>query len=250
MNELFKANAAKILACYGVDSNELEKGGEGSRGGQVIGHTKSGKAIYKNRDANHPGYAKFTEEDHDDAASIHSDKAFHHEDKAGEHEYKADENEGNTKWNHHMTQADKHKAKSDYHDKVSTSHLEKVTNKKEDKGDSKKEKEQMSEEERSNFGHVVSSSGKKIYNVPSHDEMTNTKDYDVNYHNEAKEHHKWKSDHALFEAEYDKRYRDKHEKDSPEWKRADKDYQEKLDRGNKSLAYSIEHGKTAEKMKK
>lgn len=43
-----KAQADKILSCYNnVGEDELEKGGEGSKGGKVIGHTKSGKAIYE-----------------------------------------------------------------------------------------------------------------------------------------------------------------------------------------------------------
>ena len=46
--------------------DELAKGGEGSRGGKIIGHTKSGKAIYDHFD--HPGHKDFTstlEEDSD-----------------------------------------------------------------------------------------------------------------------------------------------------------------------------------------
>jgi hypothetical protein len=47
--------------------NALEKGGEGSKGGKIIGHTKSGKPIYEN--ANHPEHANFTRRDHSDAAN-------------------------------------------------------------------------------------------------------------------------------------------------------------------------------------
>jgi hypothetical protein len=36
---------------YGVDL--LEKGGEGSKGGKVIGHTKSGRPIYSHK-SNYP----------------------------------------------------------------------------------------------------------------------------------------------------------------------------------------------------
>jgi hypothetical protein len=46
------------------ENDELEKGGEGSKGGKIIGHTKSGKAIYDS--ANHPEHKEFTEEDHKD----------------------------------------------------------------------------------------------------------------------------------------------------------------------------------------
>ena len=47
---------------------DLEKGGEGSKGGKVIGHTKSGKPIYDT--ANHSEYQKFTSKDHIDAARL------------------------------------------------------------------------------------------------------------------------------------------------------------------------------------
>lgn len=69
--------AARILSCYKEgDSirkaleNDLEKAeGEGSRGGKVIGHTKSGKPIYEN--ANHEGHKNFTIAEHNDAIDLH-----------------------------------------------------------------------------------------------------------------------------------------------------------------------------------
>jgi hypothetical protein len=63
MNSFQKNQSAKILASYGIniqkseDENDLEKS-EGSRGGKVIGHTKSGKAIYDSFD---PGKQDFVE---------------------------------------------------------------------------------------------------------------------------------------------------------------------------------------------
>lgn len=51
-----------ILKAFG--ENEIEKGGEGSRGGKVIGHTKSGKPIYE--DGNFKkDYKDFTSEEHE-----------------------------------------------------------------------------------------------------------------------------------------------------------------------------------------
>lgn len=52
---------------------ELMKGGEGSRGGKIIGHTKSGKPIYNSFD--HQGYKNFTVDEHIDAGSKHRDLA-------------------------------------------------------------------------------------------------------------------------------------------------------------------------------
>lgn len=52
----------------------LKAGGEGSRGGTVIGHTQSGKPIYQNNFA-HPAHANFTPQDHLDAATKHFEAA-------------------------------------------------------------------------------------------------------------------------------------------------------------------------------
>jgi hypothetical protein len=49
---------------------EIEKsGGEGSRGGKVIGHTKSGKPIYDTFE--HEGHKSFDKYDHSDAVKLH-----------------------------------------------------------------------------------------------------------------------------------------------------------------------------------
>jgi len=58
---------------YSKIEDQLEKGGEGSRGGKIIGHTKSGKAVYAHKNADHDDYKNFTSEDHGDAIQIHSD---------------------------------------------------------------------------------------------------------------------------------------------------------------------------------
>lgn len=89
VNDFNKAQAQRILSCYSDtninksidyksaiaemknrrDPDNLEKSGEGSKGGKVIGHTKSGKAIYQN--PNHESHKKFTSADHTDASEIH-----------------------------------------------------------------------------------------------------------------------------------------------------------------------------------
>ena len=63
-----------------IDLAKAKKRGEGSRGGKIIGHTKSGKPIYA---ANHTAYAldgtkrgvkpykDFTAQDHEDAYQLH-----------------------------------------------------------------------------------------------------------------------------------------------------------------------------------
>ena len=97
-------------------SFELEKAkGEGSRGGKVIGHTRSGKPIYD--EAHHKGHEKFTHSDHVDAYKAH--KKIHNEyaDDAkdwnkrstseGDHaDYMAADAEGGARY--HAKQAQKH----------------------------------------------------------------------------------------------------------------------------------------------
>lgn len=54
-----------------MNEDLLEKGGEGSKGGKVIGHTKSGKPIYADKMASHKVYNDFNFEDHNDAVKAH-----------------------------------------------------------------------------------------------------------------------------------------------------------------------------------
>jgi hypothetical protein len=58
----------------------MEKaGGEGSRGGKIIGHTKSGKPIYDHHEGGvagfHAAHANWKAQDHEDAAKAHASEA-------------------------------------------------------------------------------------------------------------------------------------------------------------------------------
>lgn len=76
MQDLNKVKRHQIGSIYGTlqstpienpfEKGELIKAGEGSRGGKIIGHTKSGKPIYDT--ANHESHSNFTAADHEDAA--------------------------------------------------------------------------------------------------------------------------------------------------------------------------------------
>lgn len=76
----------------GGDKFDLMKGGEGSKGGKVIGHTQSGKPIYEKHD--HESHSKFTSSDHMDAMLAHSKEKYKishkllHEDYADDKERK------------------------------------------------------------------------------------------------------------------------------------------------------------------
>ena len=55
----------------GIDTIEKFIGGEGSRGGKVIGHTKSGKPVYDDKNTSHDIYTK---SDHLEAADFHEEQ--------------------------------------------------------------------------------------------------------------------------------------------------------------------------------
>ena len=82
--EYRKVQTARILSNYketdelikAYDEQKIEKS-EGSRGGKVIGHTKSGKPIYANKEAS--TYTDFSSKDHKDAAELHNERMNHHD---------------------------------------------------------------------------------------------------------------------------------------------------------------------------
>jgi hypothetical protein len=85
INELnpnnIQARVANMLASFGVlpgnnivvkaIDNDIEKG-EGSKGGKVIGHTRSGKPVCERHSADHDVYSKFNSKDHSEAAYFHA----------------------------------------------------------------------------------------------------------------------------------------------------------------------------------
>lgn len=68
---LSEAGLSKVEKSEAVE--KIEKGGEGSRGGKVIGHTKSGKPIYSQ--ANHDSHKNFNAEDHFNAMHVQGEFA-------------------------------------------------------------------------------------------------------------------------------------------------------------------------------
>jgi hypothetical protein len=61
---------------------EMMKAGEGSRGGKILGHTKSGKPIYSHKYPKDKNYEHFTAQDHKDAFHAHESEQTKLEDKA------------------------------------------------------------------------------------------------------------------------------------------------------------------------
>jgi hypothetical protein len=105
---------ASILNCYkGSDEvvkafeSDLEKA-EGSKGGKVIGHTRTGKPIYENH--NHPSHESFTKQEHHDAAEVNSnltDKYADHKDQSKRERSQRATHE----YNKHMNSAQKESEK-------------------------------------------------------------------------------------------------------------------------------------------
>jgi len=79
-----KREHANLIAKKSVDQalDDLIKAGtgEGSRGGKIIGHTRSGKPIYQ--DANHADHSSFTKQDHKNAATLRMKLSDEADDKA------------------------------------------------------------------------------------------------------------------------------------------------------------------------
>lgn len=76
-----------LKSLYGIEDSLEKGGGEGSKGGHVIGHTKSGKPIYAN--SLHTS-KDFTHEDHSDAMSAHMKEAKEHGEMGERHQTRAD----------------------------------------------------------------------------------------------------------------------------------------------------------------
>lgn len=76
----FEEKRKQILGLYNTEEESIQKSqwtedwdsfekSEGSRGGKIIGHTKSGKPIYENH--SHSSHKSFTSKDHRDAEELH-----------------------------------------------------------------------------------------------------------------------------------------------------------------------------------
>lgn len=97
-----------------IDDFQKANGGEGSRGGKVIGHTKSGKPIYDS--SSHSAHSNFTSDDHKEAAKIHFDKLKEYQQK-----YKKAKKEGSGMGSFTFKQ------KLNKHDKEGAAHMTAAT---------------------------------------------------------------------------------------------------------------------------
>lgn len=65
-------------AAFRMNKSMAKSGGEGSRGGRVVGHLKNGKPVYEKRTASHLSYDSFTPKEHKEAAGVHEKEAKLH----------------------------------------------------------------------------------------------------------------------------------------------------------------------------
>lgn len=70
--DLEKGSFAAVMPWMGLKPRAPAHSGEGSRGGQVIGHTSSGKPIYA---AGHHAHVEYNQEDKHEAADLHEKRA-------------------------------------------------------------------------------------------------------------------------------------------------------------------------------
>lgn len=126
------------IAIHQLD-NLLEKAskGEGSKGGHIIGHTKSGKAVYKTGEKGE----KYSGQDHLDAAEAHRQEAGKHIDEAGKSGYQARQS--------HITIADHHNRMIQSHEKSAHD----ITQKEHESGLSNDEKKILAEQKKKQIEH-------------------------------------------------------------------------------------------------
>lgn len=108
-----KGYVKKAVPVFAVSpsSSMVSKGGEGSKGGKIIGHTRSGKPVYATRGAGHSSYKNFDPYDHDDAVDLHLTEAGKHSDAYNQ----AHRNAQASKMKHHQTKEDRHLNNADQH---------------------------------------------------------------------------------------------------------------------------------------
>ena len=109
------------------DNPDLLKGDkEGSRGGNVIGHTSSGKAIYASHAGNFKAHTKgWSSKDHDDAALRHQKQADkHHRARTASMAaaYEADNKGDHAADKKHMAAGNAHQRALDYHHDAMIAH--------------------------------------------------------------------------------------------------------------------------------
>lgn len=161
-----------------------KKTGAGSRGGHVIGYTKSGKPVYDTKHAGREVYKEFTPEEHEDAAMIHRKRSEEHGEKAsrGYSQYARTHHGGMREW--HDDTAKSHEHHADKKRKASASPGEKKI-----LADQKKKQIEHHQSMHDFHDHIVSA----INQLPHPGLEGETAKHmmeEFNRHKQARDHHK------------------------------------------------------------
>lgn len=119
-----------------AEMDDLIKGGEGSKGGKVIGHTKSGKPIYEKHEQKHT--QNYNSEDHSDAVNAHQLAAKKYNEELKKHVKNAENTLAPTEFDEHINRAKESKQKQLHHSSMAELHYN-AMNSKLDKNKDKKE---------------------------------------------------------------------------------------------------------------
>lgn len=128
-SDMRKTKALRLLSCYkefeaitkSLESN-LEKSGEGSRGGKVIGHTKSGKPIYESHEQLNT--QNFSSEDHSDAVSQHMKESKMNSEEADDYDKGGHKDGKSARSIYHRTKSKHHSQMAELHSNAMNSKLD------------------------------------------------------------------------------------------------------------------------------
>jgi hypothetical protein len=155
--------------------------GEGSRGGKIIGHTKSGKAVYQRGTE---GHDKFSQEDHKDASDLHAREAQKHQ-----QEYHGRPDKHGRDF--HSALSEHHRDASQYHEKKSTELAKKEMNPGEKKILADKKKKEIEHHKMMENIHTgILDHVKKNYHLYNHQSVRDIRNYhtsELNRHKSEKE---------------------------------------------------------------
>lgn len=92
-----------------LDNLLVKAKGEGSKGGKIIGHTKSGKPVYAGNKSDHQDHKEWESQDHKDAEEYHYSESMSHGEAASKHR------QGTSSYNNHRALSMHHRDVAEGH---------------------------------------------------------------------------------------------------------------------------------------
>jgi hypothetical protein len=164
------------------------KSGEGSRGGHIIGHTKSGKAVYADKKGDHKDYKNFSIQDHSDAFDLHKNKVDKHVDNADDSKHEHVREQEKTLAIHHRDTMNSH---SDAAVNISKKEHESGLSKDEKKILADQNKKQIEHHSKMEAFHtrMAGHATKEAFGVGFDKEQSNAAQEAFKYHQSQAQHH-------------------------------------------------------------